>query len=140
MGPGQTDLADLRQRDVMVLFDCRGYELNTLEIVCWAKSRGARLVLFTDPWLSPVTGLTAHLLGTRCESPSPFDTFVSAVALAEAIPSDVARQLGDKVQARLAVMEGLLAAPTCRLVEGAQESEQAGWELGTRPWCDAATG
>ena len=122
--PTWTDLADLGQRDVMVLFDYRGYEANTLEIARWARSRGARLVLFTDPWLSPVTGLAAHLVVTRCESSTPFDTLVPAVALAEAVASDVARQLGDKVQARLAVMERLLAAPTCRLVEGVQEDQQ----------------
>ena len=122
--PTWTDLADLGQRDVMVLFDYRGYEANTLEIARWAKSRGARLVLFTDPWLSPITGLAAHLVVTRCESPTPFDTLVPAVALAEAVASDVARQLGDKVEARLAVMESLLAAPTCRLVEDARDGQQ----------------
>jgi DNA-binding MurR/RpiR family transcriptional regulator len=122
--PAWADLADLGQRDVLVLFDYRGYEANTLEIARWARSRGARVVLFTDPWLSPITGLAAHLVVTRCESPTPFDTLVPAVALAEAVAADVARQLGDKVEARLAVMERLLAAPTCRLVEGAQEGEQ----------------
>ena len=122
--PTWTDLADLGHRDVMVLFDYRGYEANTLEIARWARSRGARLALFTDPWLSPITGLATHLLVTRCESVTPFDTLVPAVALAEAVASDVARQLGDKVQARLAVMERLLAAPTCRLVEGVQEDQQ----------------
>jgi len=119
--PAWTDLADLGQRDVMVLFDYRGYEANTLEIARWARSRRARVILFTDPWLSPITGLAAHLVVTRCESPTPFDTLVPAMALAEAVAADVARQLGDKVEARLAVMESLLAAPTCRLVEGASE-------------------
>jgi DNA-binding MurR/RpiR family transcriptional regulator len=122
--PTWTDLADLGQRDVVVLFDYRGYEANTLEIARWAKSRGARLVLFTDPWLSPITGLAAHLIVTRCESVTPFDTLVPAVALAEAVASEAARQLGDKVQVRLALMERLLAAPTCRLVEGAPEDRQ----------------
>jgi len=122
--PTWTDLADLGRRDVMVLFDYRGYEANTREIARWAQSRGARIVLFTDPWLSPITGLATHLLVTRCESVTPFDTLVPAVALAEAIASEAARQLGDKVQARLALMERLLAAPTCRLVEGAPEDRQ----------------
>ncbi len=122
--PTWTDLADLGQRDVMVLFDYLGYEANTLEIARWAKSRGARLVLFTDPWLSPVTGLAAHLIVTRCESVTPFDTLVSPLALAEAVAAEVARQLGDKVQARLAVMERLLAAPKCRLEEGTRKDQQ----------------
>jgi DNA-binding MurR/RpiR family transcriptional regulator len=122
--PAWTDLADLGRRDVMVLFDYRGYEANTLEIARWARSRGARVVLFTDPWLSPITGLAAHLVVTRCESPTPFDTLVPSMALAEAVAADVARQLGDKVEARLAVMESLLAAPTCRLVEDGEEGCQ----------------
>jgi len=115
--PTWTDLADLGRRDVMVLFDHRGYEANTLEIARWAKSRGTRLVLFTDPWLSPVTSLAAHLLVTRCESPSPFDTLVSALVLAEAIASDVALRLGAKVQERMAVTESLLASAACRLAD-----------------------
>ena len=94
MGSGQTDLADLWQRDVVVLFDYRGYEVNTFETRVGPSYAAHASFCSPTPWLSPITGLAAHLLVNRCGSPSPFDTFVSAVALAEAIGSDVALQLG----------------------------------------------
>ena len=115
--PVWTYLVDLRRRDVVVLFDFRGYEVNTLEIARWARSHGARVVLFTDPWLSPVASLASQVLVARCQSPSPFDTFVSAMAFAEAVASDVALRLGAKVQHRMATAERLLGAASCRLTD-----------------------
>jgi DNA-binding MurR/RpiR family transcriptional regulator len=116
--PAWTYLADLRQRDLVVLFDFRSYEVNTLEIARWAKAHGARVMLFTDPWLSPVASLASHVLVTHDDSPSPFGTSVSATAFAEAVAADVALRLGDKVRRRLETTERLLGAAACRLTDG----------------------
>lgn len=46
-------LTQLGRRDVTVLFDYRRYEADKTLIAELARERGGRVIVFTDPWLSP---------------------------------------------------------------------------------------
>jgi DNA-binding MurR/RpiR family transcriptional regulator len=46
------ELIDLRRRDVLVAFDYRRYQADTVQAARTAFERGGTVVLFTDPWLS----------------------------------------------------------------------------------------
>jgi DNA-binding MurR/RpiR family transcriptional regulator len=94
-------LADVGRRDTVVLFDFRRYELDTFEFAQLASDRGARLVLVTDPWLSPIADLAEAVLPARLDGPSPFESMTATVALAEILATDVARRLGSDGDARL---------------------------------------
>ncbi len=94
-------LADLVRGDTVVLFDHRRYELDTFEFARLARDRGARLVLFTDPWLSPIADLADAVLPAQVDGPSPFESLTPTVALVETLASDVARRLGPAGTARL---------------------------------------
>ncbi|MFC5290136.1 MurR/RpiR family transcriptional regulator [Actinokineospora guangxiensis] len=48
-------LAGTRRRDDMVVFDYRRYETDKVALAERVASRGGAVVLFTDPWLSPVS-------------------------------------------------------------------------------------
>jgi hypothetical protein len=82
-------------------FDFRRYELDTFEFARLASDRGARLVLITDPWLSPIADLAEAVLPARLDGPSPFESMTATVALVEVLATDVARRLGSDGDARL---------------------------------------
>ena len=67
-------LADLARGDTVVLFDFRRYELDTFEFARLARERGGRLVLLTDPWLSPIADLADAVLPAQVDGPSPFES------------------------------------------------------------------
>jgi DNA-binding MurR/RpiR family transcriptional regulator len=94
-------LADLSRGDTVVLFDFRRYELDTFEFARLARDRGGRLVLLTDPWLSPIADLADAVLPAQVDGPSPFEILTPTVAVVETLTTDVARRLGAAGNARL---------------------------------------
>ncbi|MCI4063922.1 MurR/RpiR family transcriptional regulator [Micromonospora sp. R77] len=102
----RTDLlVDVGKRDLFALFDFRRYEEPTLALAREVTSRGAKVVLFTDRWLSPVAGLAEVVLPGRVDSPSPYDSFVPALALVETVVAALIDRLGPVAGARLKAME-----------------------------------
>ncbi|WP_233219634.1 MurR/RpiR family transcriptional regulator [Micromonospora sp. RP3T] len=99
-------LVDVGKRDLVVLFDFRRYEEPTLALAREVTARGARVVLFTDRWLSPVAGLAEVVLPARVDSPSPYDSFVPTLALVETLVAALIDRLGPAAGARLKAMEG----------------------------------
>jgi DNA-binding MurR/RpiR family transcriptional regulator len=93
-------LADLGRRDTVVLFDFRRYERDTFEFARLAHERSARLVLVTDPWLSPIADMADAVLPAQVDGPSPFESLTPTVALVETLATDVARRLGKEGDAR----------------------------------------
>jgi DNA-binding MurR/RpiR family transcriptional regulator len=94
-------LADLGRDDVVVLFDFRRYELDTFEFARLARDRGGRLVLVTDPWLSPIADLADAVLPAQVDGPSPFEILTPTVALVETLVTGATRRLGATGTARL---------------------------------------
>lgn len=76
---------DLRRTDVLVLFDHRPYEERTARIAKQAKAAGARIVLFTDAWFSPVTEVADVVLSASGRSPLPRTSLVPTLALIETL-------------------------------------------------------
>ena len=78
-------LLDISRKDVVVAFDYRRYQRDTVRFGVTAKQQGAKVVLFTDPWLSPLASSADVVLQTSVTAPSPFDSLVPAMALVEAL-------------------------------------------------------
>jgi DNA-binding MurR/RpiR family transcriptional regulator len=89
-------LVDLGRGDVAVVFDFRRYERETYDFARAARDRGGRVVLFTDPWLSPVAEFADALLPAQVVGPSPFESLVPTVAVAETVVTAVAEALGEE--------------------------------------------
>ncbi|MDA3624746.1 MurR/RpiR family transcriptional regulator [Saccharopolyspora sp. WRP15-2] len=102
-----TTLLDFGQRDVLVVFDYRRYDPALADFAREAAARGARVVLFTDPWMSPAAQAAEVVLPSRVEAPSPFDSLVPAMAVVEAVVAAVAERRGDAVRSRLGEIEAL---------------------------------
>ncbi|MFH9246816.1 MurR/RpiR family transcriptional regulator [Streptomyces lydicus] len=96
---------DLSRRDVCVVFDFRRYQDDTVRLARYAHERGAKVVLFTDPWLSPVAEFADVVLPARVEAPSPFDSIVAPMALVEAVVAAVHARLGPAAEERMRAAE-----------------------------------
>src|SRR5438270_6018256 len=55
-------LIDMRKADVLVVFDYRRYQADTIESARLASAQGGDVVLFTDPWLAPVSAFAQQVL------------------------------------------------------------------------------
>jgi DNA-binding MurR/RpiR family transcriptional regulator len=88
-------LADIGKRDVLCAFDFRRYERDTQVFAAAAKDAGARIVLFTDPWLSPIADIADAILPAQEAGPSPFPSLAPTVAVTETLITAVAGALGD---------------------------------------------
>lgn len=98
--PRLDELIDVKRGDVVAVFDFRRYQPATLAFARGAAARGAAIVLITDPWLSPIASVAECVLPASVDAASPFDSFVPAMAVIEAIVAGVSLILGPKVEAR----------------------------------------
>jgi DNA-binding MurR/RpiR family transcriptional regulator len=103
------DLVDMHKADVLIVFDYRRYQADTIESARVAAARGCNVVLFTDPWLSPASAVARQVLVTSVETVGPFDSLVGGLAVAEAIVAAVLRKLGPRAEARMQNLERLRA-------------------------------
>ncbi len=74
-----------------------------------ARQRGATLIAFTDPYLSPLAAHADVILTTSLNSPSPFAALTPAVALVEAVVAALVDRLGDQPLDRMARYDTLSA-------------------------------
>ncbi|KPA23669.1 DNA-binding transcriptional regulator HexR [Shimia sp. SK013] len=82
-------LLDVKEGDVFVIFDMRRYENNTLKLAEIAHQKGAKLILFTDQWRSPVHRLASISFSSRIVVPSAWDSISATLLLTEAMVSTV---------------------------------------------------
>jgi DNA-binding MurR/RpiR family transcriptional regulator len=102
-------LIDMRKTDVLVIFDYRRYQTDTIESARLAAGRGCDVILFTDQWLSPASAFSRQVLVTSVETVGPFDSLVGAMAVVEALVAAVLARLGARAEARMQNLERLRA-------------------------------
>lgn len=104
VGPSASDragvIADIRRRDTVVAFDFRRYERDTLTIAQAARTAGARILLITDPWLSPVADIADAVLTAQVSGPAPFASLTGPLAVVETLVAAVADELGERGRER----------------------------------------
>lgn len=103
-------LIDLRKGDILVVFDYRRYQADTIESVRLVSGLGANVALFTDPWLSPASAFSKQVVVTSVETVGPFDSFVGATAVLEAVVAAVLARLGPRAEARMKSLDRLRAS------------------------------
>ncbi len=89
-------LSQANQRHVVVVVDFRRYEQETSALARAMRARGARVILITDPWLSPLAEVADVVFSASLGQPSPFDSLVSAMALVEVLMTAVVEAIGPK--------------------------------------------
>jgi DNA-binding MurR/RpiR family transcriptional regulator len=103
-------LVDLGRRDVLVVFDYRRWQSDIVGFAEQAAARGVRIILFTDPWLSPIAKVAKAVLTSSVESSSPFDSMAPALALVEGLVAALTVQANEGARSRISVFERFRAA------------------------------
>ncbi len=101
------DTMEIARRDVLCVFDYRRYQQDTIATARAARERGADVVVFTDPWLSPAAEHARHVLISHVDSASPFDSLLGAFALTEIVVAKVVTLLGETGRSRVADLEAM---------------------------------
>jgi DNA-binding MurR/RpiR family transcriptional regulator len=100
-------LIDLRKGDILVVFDYRRYQADTIESARLVAGLGVNVVLFTDPWLSPASAFARQVVVSSVENVGPFDSLVGATAVVEAVVAAVLARLGQRAESRMKSLERL---------------------------------
>ena len=100
-------LLDVGRQDVLVLFDIRRYDARMLDLAASARERGAKVVLITDQWISPIARLAVHSLPLRIEAPSSWDSNIVPLFVAEALVAATVNASWRETEARIAVLEAI---------------------------------
>jgi len=87
-------LLDVDAGQTVVVFDYRRYDGGTVAFGREAVRRGADAVLFTDPYLSPLSAAATVLLTSSVAGPPPFVSLTAATALIEALILGVVETAG----------------------------------------------
>jgi DNA-binding MurR/RpiR family transcriptional regulator len=102
-----TDLSDAGPRDAAVVFDFFRYRRQVANATRVFADAGVSIVAITDSPLSPL----AELADTWCEievpAIGPFDSSVPAVAIAELLVAQVAKEVHEEATARIDRIESL---------------------------------
>jgi len=84
---------EIGAKDVLILFDYRRYQCEAQPLAAQAKARGARLVLFSDIYPSPLRSLADLIISAPVKSLSPFDSLAPALAQVEALIYQLSLQI-----------------------------------------------
>ena len=100
-------LLDLKEGDVVVIFDVRRYENNTLKLAEMAHAKGAKIILFTDQWRSPIHALSDICFSSRIVVPSAWDSAVMPMLLIETMISAVQDLCWSDTRTRMEALEDM---------------------------------
>jgi DNA-binding MurR/RpiR family transcriptional regulator len=100
-------LHDMGRTDVVVAFDQRRHQQDTVQFVRGVAGRGAAVVLIPDPLLSPASDVARHVLTFQVGGPPPFDSPIAGFAIVETLVAAVAARLGDAGRRRIEELERL---------------------------------
>lgn len=98
-------LLDIEEGDVVVIFDVRRYENSTLKLAEIAKEKGAKIVLFTDQWVSPIGSNADYCFSNQIAVRSAWDSNVTSMLLAEIIIAEVQERNWDTTKSRMVELE-----------------------------------
>ncbi len=100
-------LLNAAEGDVFVIFDVRRYENNTLRMAEMAHSRGAKIILMTDQWRSPVHQLATVCLSNRIVVPSAWDSATTMMLLTETMISAIQTLKWSQTKTRIESLEDM---------------------------------
>lgn len=100
---------DMDSRAVVLVFDIRRYEDDVVRFANEAAERGARVILVTDHWLSPIASHAQHVLAARIEVPSSWDSVAAIVTLMEGLIAALNNRNWKDLKGRIRALEEMRA-------------------------------
>jgi DNA-binding MurR/RpiR family transcriptional regulator len=99
------DIAEINTGDVFIALDFARYDAAMLRIVQTATAAGARLIALTDSPLSPLAMHAEAVVLVTADSPSPFDSYIAAMAVFEVLAGAIAARSTAAAAPRLERLE-----------------------------------
>jgi DNA-binding MurR/RpiR family transcriptional regulator len=100
-------LIGIGPKDVILVFDIRRYQAEIIQFAEAAAKQGATVALVTDSWMSPIGRIATHVLPARVAVPSPWDSSLALMAIAEVLIAGVTRENQDRAEERMRSLESL---------------------------------
>ena len=100
-------LLDIDSKDIVVVFDFRRYQSDTVDFAEKASQKGATIILVTDPLLSPAASVAQCVLPVEVDGPSAFDSSLAALALIEVLVAGVIEIVGEEGRKRVKNLEDI---------------------------------
>ncbi len=100
-------LLGIGPKDVVLVFDIRRYQAEIIQFAEAAAKQGATVALVTDSWMSPIGRIASYVLPARVAVPSPWDSSLALMAIAEVLIAGVTRENQDKAEERMRTLEAL---------------------------------
>ncbi|HML30568.1 MAG TPA: MurR/RpiR family transcriptional regulator, partial [Hyphomicrobium sp.] len=98
-------LLDVTSSNTYLIFDIRRYQDDVIRMGQEAASRGAKIILFTDEWLSPLSA--EHVFALRIAVNSNWDSFAPISVLLEAMIARLSALRWPEVKARMEELESI---------------------------------
>ncbi|RPE71985.1 RpiR family transcriptional regulator [Pacificibacter maritimus] len=100
-------LLDMKKDDVLVIFDMRRYENNSFKLAQMAHEKGAKVILITDQWRSPIHQIADFSFSCRIVVPSAWDSAVTPLLLLETMISTVQNLTWGETKGRIKALEDM---------------------------------
>lgn len=101
-------LLQMKTGDVFFVVDFRRYQTALADLAALARdARGARVMVMTDKWISPVARHASDVLPVPIESGTLWDTYSSALAITEAIVTRIAEDSWEHTRDRIETWDKL---------------------------------
>ncbi|MEM9630280.1 MAG: MurR/RpiR family transcriptional regulator [Pseudomonadota bacterium] len=100
-------LLGMGPKDVILVFDIRRYQAEIIQFAEAAAKQGSTVALVTDSWMSPIGRIASYVLPARVAVPSPWDSSLALMAIAEVLIAGVTRQNQQRAQERMRALEAL---------------------------------
>ena len=100
-------LLDVKEGDVVIVFDIRRYEYAMMKLAEIAAEKGAKVVLFTDQWRSPADAVADFTFSSRIAVPSAWDSSVVTMLLVEAVIEQIQQHNWPSARQRMEALEGM---------------------------------
>lgn len=100
-------LLGVTSSNIYLLFDIRRYQDDVVRMGKEAAARGAKIILFTDEWLSPLSAVAEHVFALRIAVNSNWDSFAPISVLIEAMIARLSALRWPEVKARMEELEAI---------------------------------
>ena len=94
-------IADLKHRVVLVVFDFEVYQNSTVAVARMIRNEGGRVVLVTDENLSPIADFASIVLTAPISVGMPMTSSVATLTLVEMLLAEVTAEMGSSVDSRI---------------------------------------
>jgi DNA-binding MurR/RpiR family transcriptional regulator len=101
------ELVDLGRGDLLIVFDYRRYQTDVIDFTRQAQAQGVRIILFSDPWMSPIAEIADIVIIASAEVDSPYDSLAPAVAQMEVLVAHIVVRDKEAMTQRIATIERL---------------------------------